>query len=93
VAEQTDKPTADDVRDVFREVTGDALELDDERLENALEPRGCVESHDSYGAPGDEGLVDEARDALEADMDTLNSLEEDLELSEEMLNEAVEEIR
>ena len=93
VAEQTDKPTADDVRDVFREVTGDALELDDERLENALEPRGCVESHDSYGAPGDEGLLDEARDALEADMDTLNSLEEDLELSEEMLNEAVEEIR
>ena len=93
VANETDEPTVGDIRDVFREVTGNEPDLGDETIENALDPRGCVESHDSYGAPGDDRLVDEARDALERDMDTLNSLEEDLRLSEERLEEAVEEIK
>jgi argininosuccinate lyase len=92
LASETDVPTADDVRDAFADVTGEEPDIDDETVGRALEPRGCVESHDSYGAPGDDGLIDGARDALDADMDTLNSLEEDLELSEEMLEEAVEAI-
>lgn len=93
VARDNENPTADDVRDAFREVTDEELELDDKTVESTLDPRGCVESHDSYGAPGDDGLVDEARDALEGDMDTLNRLEEDLEVSEERLAEAVEETK
>ncbi len=93
VARETETPTAEDVRETAREVTGEELGIDDETVERALDPRGCVDSHDSYGAPGDDGLVSEARDALERDMDTLNSLEEDLELSEERLDEAVEEIK
>jgi argininosuccinate lyase len=93
VANETDEPSVEDVRDVFADVTDKELELDDETVENALDPRGCVESHDSYGAPGDEGLVEEARDALETDMDTLNRLEEDLEVSEERLAEAVKETK
>jgi len=93
VARETEEPTADDVREAAREVTGEPLEVDDETVERSLDPRGCVESHDSYGAPGDDGTVGEAREALERDMDTLNSLEEDLELSEQRLREAVEEIK
>jgi argininosuccinate lyase len=93
VARESDEPTADDVRNAFRDVTGDELEVDDETVEQALDPRGCVESHDSYGAPGDDGLVQDAREGLERDMNTLNSLEEDLETSEKRLEEAVEEIK
>ncbi|MDZ7689120.1 MAG: argininosuccinate lyase [Halobacteriales archaeon] len=94
VARETDdEPTAEDVRAAFEDVTDDTLELDDETVENALDPRGCVESHDSYGAPGDGTLVEKARAALERDMDTLNRVEEDLELSEERLEEAVEETK
>jgi argininosuccinate lyase len=93
VANDTEDPTADDVREAFRDVTGDAVEMDDETLERSLEPQGCVESHGSYGAPGDDGIIEEARDRLERDMDTLNSLEEDLEVSENRLQEAVEEIK
>jgi argininosuccinate lyase len=93
VARGSDEPTADDVRNAFRDVTGDELGVDDETVEQALDPRGCVESHDSYGAPGDDGLVQDAREGLERDMNTLNSLEEDLETSEKRLEEAVEEIK
>ncbi|MFP4188656.1 MAG: argininosuccinate lyase [Halobacteriales archaeon] len=93
VANETDEPTVNDVRHAFVDVTGDELELNGDTIRRALDPRGCVESHDSYGAPGDDGTVDEAQEALERDMDTLNSLEEDLELSEEMLEKAVEEIK
>jgi argininosuccinate lyase len=93
VAKETDEPAVDDVREAFVEVTGEKLEPDDETIERGLEPRGCVTSHDSYGAPGDDGVVDEARDRLKTDMDTLNSLEEDLEVSENRLQEAVEEIK
>jgi len=93
VARDNDDPTADDVRDSFRDVTNEELQVDDETIGSALDPRECVKSHDSYGAPGDDGLVEEARDALERDMDTLNRLEEDLEVSEERLTEAVEETK
>lgn len=93
VARENDDPTANDVRDSFAEVTDEELELDDETVENALDPRGCVESHDSYGGPGDETLIEKARDALDRDMDTLNRLEEDLEVSEKRLTEAIEEIK
>ena len=94
IAREADgEPTLNDVRDAFQDVTNEELELDDETVKSALDPRGCVESHDSYGAPGDDGIVEEARDALERDMDTLNRLEEDLELSEERLAEAVEETK
>jgi len=92
VARENGSPTTDDVRDAFADMTDKELEPGDETVESALDPRGCVESHDSYGAPGDDGIVDEARDRLNEDMDTLNRLEEDLEVSEERLVEAIEEV-
>ncbi len=93
VARDNDDPTADDVRGAFREVTDEGLEVDNETIKSALDPHGCVESHDSYGAPGDDGVVEEAQEALERDMDTLNRLEEDLEVSEKRLTEATEETK
>ena len=93
VARDNDDPTADDIADAFGDVTDEGLDVDDETINSALDPLGCVKSHDSYGAPGDDGVVEEARDALERDMDTLNRLEKDLEVSEKRLTEAVEETK
>jgi len=83
---------ADEVRRVGTDVVGEEFKIEDEKINEALDPESVIESHESYGAPGDDGVIDDGRDRLEQDMDTLNSLEENLKVAEDRLEELEEAI-
>jgi len=82
----------EDVRRVANDVLDEDIEITDEKIERALDPELVAEAHDSYGGPGDETVVNDTRELLDEDMDTLNSMEENLKTSRERLEEAEEAI-
>ncbi|XGI83539.1 argininosuccinate lyase [Halorutilales archaeon Cl-col2-1] len=86
--------SGEDVEEVGREITGERLGVDDEKIREALDPRKNVETRDSYGGPGEiETAVEEFRGSVDSDLDRLNKTEEDLQTSRENLSDAAEEIK
>ncbi|MFB6282629.1 MAG: argininosuccinate lyase [Halobacteria archaeon] len=88
--ESDDGLSTEDIRAAGEEI-GVEVEVSDEELRNALDPGRNVELRDSYGGPGevDDGLED-ARQQLERDLDSLNNLEDELRLSDRELQDEIQ---
>ncbi|MDY7083363.1 MAG: lyase family protein, partial [Halobacteria archaeon] len=85
---------AETVNEVASEVTGDEIDIDDKTVEDALDARRNVELRDSLGAPGEIAeALEQARENLDEDLDTLNKLEENLTTSKDSLRDAIQNLK
>lgn len=67
--------------------------ITDEEVDEALDPVKNIESHDSFGGPGEvSDAVDDAYERLEDDLEKVTGLDNDLDAAEKELNKAVEDL-
>ncbi|WIV67031.1 argininosuccinate lyase [Natrialbaceae archaeon AArc-T1-2] len=87
---------ADLVNESAVEITGDELDIDDEFVQSALDPREFVEAHDVPGGPAPrevQRMIQDRRANLDEDAVTINGRREALENASDELADCVDTIR